>query len=47
MAAVNILSARIRNSNIIYGSCKAERKAWGKGGYSVSTTARPTEALNS
>ena len=20
----------IRNSNIIYGSCKAERKAWGK-----------------
>ena len=24
------ISVWIRNSNIIYGSCKAERKAWGK-----------------
>ena len=46
MAAKYFISVWIRNSNIIYGSCKAERKAWGKG-YSVSTTeARPTEALN-
>lgn len=40
------ISMWIRNSNIIYGSCKAERKL-GERGYSVSTTeARPTEALN-
>lgn len=40
------ISMWIRNSNIIYGSCKLKEKL-GERGYSVTTTeARPTEALN-